>query len=119
MQKNQEGSWLPEVKIVVRSKLWHQMDATKWDASFDFAKVVGFTGWMQKSWIQKYPTLMTHFYPMAAGECQSAFRNWTNALLPDGYWITPKRFSKLDQCAFTRKWLASRDRCKKAGYENI
>jgi hypothetical protein len=43
---------------------------------------------MQKSWIQKYPTLMTRFYPMGAGKRQSAFRNWTNALLPKAHFET-------------------------------
>jgi hypothetical protein len=44
------------------------------------------------------------FYRMIAGEHQSAFRNWFNALIPDGCWRAPKRISKLVQCAFTR-WL--------------
>jgi hypothetical protein len=38
MQKNQEGSWLREVKIVVRSKLWHQMDETELDARSNLRK---------------------------------------------------------------------------------
>jgi hypothetical protein len=63
-----------------------------------------FTRWLLESVKAHFETGSMRFYPMAAGERQSAFRNWTNAILPDGCWRAPKRISKLDQCAFTR-WL--------------
>jgi hypothetical protein len=78
MQKNQKGSWLGEVKIVVRSKLWHQMDETKFES-----------GWLHWMDAEKLDTKVSYL---------------NDLFLPDGRWRAPKCVSKLDQCASTR-WL--------------